>query len=115
MKFVYCPKCKELRVKPWYALRPICSRCRDDAKEIVVKKTWLTYLLYALMVGIAAVVYIYTRSGNSLLLYAGIAGLVAAFIVQAVELSRGERVARARIKATKSDVKGFEAKGWLDE
>lgn len=115
MKFAYCPKCKELRVKPWYSLHATCSRCRDAAKEIVVKRTWLTYTLYGIMVAITAAVYQYTRSGNSLLLYAGIAGLVAAFIVQALELSRGERVARARIKATKSDAKGFEAKGWFDK
>lgn len=115
MKFAYCPKCKELRVKPWYAMRTICSRCRDDAREITVKRTWLSYLLYSMMGAILVLVYSYTRTDISILLYGAIAVLVGAFVVQALELSRGERVARSRIKATKSDVDGFKERGWLDK
>lgn len=73
----------------------------------------MTYLLYFLIVVVLALIYTYTRTDQAVLLYAGIGGLVATIIVQAVEISRGERVARARIKATKSDAKGFRKRGWL--
>lgn len=112
MKFVYCPKCKEMRVKPWYAIRPWCSRCRQDAKEIRVPRTVLSYVLILLIGEVFTTIFLYTRTDDSLLLYAGVAGLVATLIVQGVDMSRGERVARARIKATKSDAQSFRKKGW---
>ena len=113
MKFVYCPRCKELRVRPWYTWKAWCSRCRQNAREISVPRTHLTYVLYALIALVFALIYTYTRTDETLFLYAGIGGLVATFIVQGVEISRGERIARARIKATKSDAKSFRKKGWL--
>jgi hypothetical protein len=113
VKFVYCPKCKELRVKPWYSFRAFCSRCRDDGREIPVPRTAYTFALYALILVVFALVYLYTNSDNFIFLISAIAGLVAAFIIQAVEISRGERFARAKIKATKSDAAGFKQKGWL--
>lgn len=73
----------------------------------------MTYLLYILIVAVLALIYTYTRTDQAELLYAGIGGLVATIIVQAVEISRGERLARARIKATKSDAKDFRKRGWL--
>jgi hypothetical protein len=113
VKFVYCPKCKELRVKPWYALRAFCSRCRDDGREISVPRTFNTFILYALILGVFALVYMYTSSDNFVFLIGMIACLVMSFAIQAVEISRGERYARARIKATRSDAVGFKKKGWL--
>jgi uncharacterized protein (DUF983 family) len=113
VKFVYCPRCKELRVKPWYAIRAWCSRCRQDAKEIRVPRTFLSYLLIILIGSVFVLIFMYTRTDESILLYGGIGGLIATLVVQAIEISRGERFARARIKATKSDAKGFKKKGWL--
>ncbi|UCE91844.1 MAG: hypothetical protein JSV90_01450 [Methanobacteriota archaeon] len=113
MKFIYCPKCKELRVKPWYSIRAWCSRCRQDAREIRVPRTAMSVVLIALIGIVFTVIYMYTRTDDPILLYAGIVGLIATFIVQGVEMARGERWARARIKATKSDAKGFRKKGWM--
>jgi len=113
VKFVYCPKCKELRVRPWYSLRAWCSRCRESGREIPVPRTVYTYVLYALIFGTFALVYMYTDSDQMIFLLGGIVGLVGAFVIQAFEISRGERFARAKIKATKSDVPGFQKKGWL--
>lgn len=113
VKFVYCPKCKELRVKPWYSVRAWCSRCREHGREIPVPRTALTYVLYALILVVFGMVYTYTRSDEVIFLLGSILGLVGAFIIQAVEISRGERIARAKIKATKSDAQKFRKKGWL--
>ena len=113
MKFVYCAKCKELRVKPWYGIRPRCARCRYDAREIAVPRTTLSYIVYALVAVVFATIFTYSRTHNSLFLYGGIVGLVACFIAQAFEISRAEKIARSRIRATKSDAAAFRKKGWL--
>ncbi|MCJ7606422.1 MAG: hypothetical protein MUO94_01065 [Thermoplasmata archaeon] len=113
MKFLYCPQCKELRVKPWYSIRGGCSRCRGYAKEIAIPNTLMTYLVYACVASIFVLIYIYTSGGSSLLLYASIGALIATFILQDRELSRGRKYVMARIKPTKSDAKGFREKGWV--
>lgn len=113
VKFVYCHKCKELRVKPWYSMRARCARCRADAREISVPRTTLSFVTYGLIAEVLGTVFIYTRTDESIYLYAGIVGLVATFVVQAIEISRGERVARSRIRATKSDAVAFRKRGWL--
>lgn len=113
VKFVYCPKCKELRVKPWYSQRAWCSRCREGGREIPVPRTMYTYVLYALMLSTFALVYMYTESDSMIFLLGSIVGLIGAFVIQAFEISRGERIARAKIKTTKSDVPKFRKKGWL--
>ena len=113
VKFVYCSKCKELRVKPWYGIRPRCARCRYEGREIAVPRTAFTYVVYALVIAVFVTIFIYSRTHNSIFLYGGIAGLVACFIVQAFDMSRGEKVARSRIRATKSDAAAFRRKGWL--
>lgn len=111
VKFIYCPKCKELRVKPWYGMRPWCSRCREEGREIRVPRTTMTYVLYAMILVVFGLVYMYTSSGGIIYIIGGVVGLVAAFVIQAVELSRGERQARARIKTTKADAAALRAKG----
>ncbi|HIH01271.1 TPA: hypothetical protein HA259_04220 [Thermoplasmata archaeon] len=111
MKFVYCPRCKELRVKPWYTTRSRCARCRDEGREIVTPRTALTFVLYAMVMAVFALVYMYTSSDNSIFLIGGIVGLVIAFVVQAIEISKGERYARSKIKTTKADAAALKAKG----
>jgi len=113
VKFVYCPKCKELRIKPWYSTRPRCSRCRDNGRELKVPRTPLTFVAYALVVAILVLIYLYTRTDEAIYMYGGVVALVACFIVQAMDISRGERVARSRIKTARSDVEAFKKKGWL--
>jgi hypothetical protein len=70
-------------------------------------------MAYALIIGIFALIYLYTRTDEAVYLYGGIIALVACFIVQAMDISRGERVARSRIKTARSDVEAFKKKGWL--
>lgn len=111
VKFVYCPRCKELRVKPWYTTRSRCARCRDEGREIVTPRTALTFVLYAMVMAVFALVYMYTSSDNSIFLIGGIVGLVIAFVVQAIEISKGERYARSKIKTTKADAAALKAKG----
>jgi hypothetical protein len=111
VKFIYCPRCKELRVKPWYSLRAWCSRCRDEGREIRVPKSILTYILYAMILVVFAFVYMYTDSRSAVHLIGAVVGLVASFVIQAVELSRGEKQARARIKTTKADAAASRSKG----
>jgi hypothetical protein len=111
VKFVYCPRCKELRVKPWYTTRARCARCRDEGREIATPRTVLTVLLYAMILMVFALIYMYTNSDNSIYLIGGIGGLIAAFVVQAFEISRGEKYARARIRTTKADAAELRAKG----
>lgn len=100
-----------MRVKPWYSLRAWCSRCRDEGREIRVPKSILTYILYAMILVVFALVYMYTDSRSAVYLIGAIVGLVASFVIQAVELSRGEKQARARIKTTKADAAASRSKG----
>lgn len=111
MKFLYCPQCKEVRVKPWYSIRGGCSRCRGYAKEIPIANTLMTYLIYACVASIFIMVYAYTSGGSSLLLYGSIAALIATFILQDRELARGRRIVMATIRPTKSDAKHFRKQG----
>jgi hypothetical protein len=111
VKFVYCPKCKELRVKPWYGFRARCARCREDGREIATPRTALSFVLYAMILIVFLLVYMYTDSHNSIFLIGGIGALIASFAIQAVEISRGERYARARIRTTKADAAASRTKG----
>ena len=111
MKFVYCPRCKELRVKPWYTTRSRCARCRDEGRDIVTPRTTLTFVLYGMTLAVFALVYMYTSSDNFIFLLGGIVSLIIAFVIQAIEISRGERYARSKIKTTKADAATLRAKG----
>ena len=112
MKFTYCPKCKEVLVKPWYATRSICARCRGDTREIVVPRGPLTYLMYALVGVVFVLIYLNSQMGNAFLLYGALGAMVLMMIVQFVELSRGSKVAKARVRPTRSDLPEFRKKGW---
>lgn len=112
MKFVYCAKCKELRVKPWYARRVRCGRCRREGKEIEVPKSVLSYLIYVMMVFVIAVAIMDVNTGDDLYFYLAIVGVVALMAIQFIDMSRGEKYARARIRPTTSDVDEFRKRGW---
>lgn len=115
MKFTYCPRCKELRTKPWYALKDRCARCAGDVVLIPIPPAAMTYAVYAL-VGICFVlVYYGSKADDKLMIYAALAGVVAAMVLQFLELSRGEKYARTRIKPTKSDAAALKKKGWVKD
>jgi hypothetical protein len=112
VKYLYCPKCKELRVKPWYSMTERCSRCLGDVRAIEIPRGPMTYLVYLLAVVAMTLAYLYTREDDDLFLYAAVAFTVAMGVVQFKELIRGERYARAKIKVTRSDVPAMRKKGW---
>ena len=112
MKFVYCAKCKELRVKPWYARRVRCARCRGEGKEITVPKSGLSYLTYVMMVFVTAAALINVNTGDDLYFYLAIVGVGALLAIQFIDMSRGEKYARARIRPTTSDIDEFRKRGW---
>lgn len=103
VKYVYCPKCKELRIKPWYTFTPRCYRCGGIGREIPVPRGLATYVLYAMMVVFFTLIYFNTSTGNDLLLYAAIGIVVIVVALQISEMIRGERYANSRIKTTASD------------
>jgi hypothetical protein len=112
VKFLYCPKCKELRVKPWYSIRDSCTRCRGDVRVIEVPRTIWSYTVYGLTVVIFVAVYLNTRSDDSFYLYTAIILLISLAVIQLREVVRGERYARSKIKVTKSDLAKMRRKGW---
>ena len=69
----------------------------------MVPRTFLSFVMYMLVLVIFVAVYMYTDTDEGIFLVSGIVGLVAAFVIQAIEISRGERYARAKIKVTRSD------------
>ena len=107
MKFLYCPKCKELRVKPWYAIRNKCPGCCSDATVIVVPNSWMTYTSYFLYVLVPILVVIYVTSKATIWIYAAVALLVVMIILQYMDIIRGEKFAKAKIRVTASDSTRF--------
>ena len=112
VKFLYCPECKELRVKSWYAVRDVCSRCRGQARAIVVPRSALTYFSYALYVLVPGLVGVHLLTDADMYLCLSVAGLVAMMIVSYADISKGEKFARAKIKVTSSDKSELRKKGW---
>ena len=112
MKYLYCPKCKELRVKPWYTLTDRCPRCRGSVRVIEVPRSFGTYAVYILTAAAFALVYLNTQQGNGVFLYVALGLVVIMMIIQFMELSRGEKYARTKIKVTHSDLDALRKKGW---
>ena len=112
MKFTYCPKCKEVMVKPWYTTRNRCARCRGDMRVIDVPRGPLTYLMYVLVGAVFVLIYLNSRDANAFLLYGAFGAMVLMLVVQFKELARGARIAKNRIRPTRSDLPEFRKKGW---
>ncbi|MGQ9588038.1 MAG: hypothetical protein ACUVT7_06640 [Thermoplasmata archaeon] len=112
MKFLYCPSCKELRVKGWYSVRNRCARCLKDARAINIPSSWLTYLSYVLFVAIPVLVGIHVLTDSPGFLYMSAVGLVIMMIVSYLDVIRGEKIAKAKIKITSSDLDEFRRRGW---
>lgn len=112
MKYLYCPICKQLHVKPWFAVRNKCQNCFGDATVIHIPRNKVTYALYALYVIIPALILAYVEEHAKTYLYVAIAGLVVMMALAYVELVRGEKYAKAKIKITSADVQRFKRRGW---
>lgn len=112
MKYLYCPKCKELRVKPWYTIRDRCARCYGDSRVIPIPPSVFTYVVYVTMLACFALLFLYTRNDDDTYLYVAIALAVVMGAAQVKDLFRGEKYARTKIKITHSDTKTMKGKGW---
>lgn len=112
MKYLYCPKCKELRVKPWYSIKDRCARCHNDVRPIEVPRTLASYMIYVLAAAAFALIYLNSKGGDDVYLYTAIVLVVAMMVLQFKELVRGEKYAKAKIKVTQSDTKTMKDKGW---
>ncbi len=110
MKFLYCPKCKQLRVKPWYSIRDRCLGCMGDAVVISVPNSWMTYVSYVLYVTIPVLVVMYVTSNVTTWIVASVILLIAMMIIQYKDMVRGERFARSKIRVTASDSEAFKAR-----
>lgn len=99
-------------MKPWYARRVRCGRCRGEGTEITVPKSGLSYLIFVMMVLVTAAAIMDVRTGDDLYFYLAIVGVVALIAIQFIDISRGEKYARARIRPTSSDVDEFKKRGW---
>ena len=103
MKFLYCPRCKEVRVKSWYSIRDRCPRCFGDATAIKAPFTTYTLALYVFYVLVPALVGLYMLTDIQIYLYISIGALVIMFALAWVVVSQGESYARSKIKVTNSD------------
>lgn len=112
VKYLYCPKCKELRVKPWFAIRNQCQMCFGEAREIRIPNNWMTYLSYVLYIGIPALVSISLYLKDRTFLYVAVVLLVVMMVVAYANVLRGEEYAKTRIKVASSALSDFQRRGW---
>jgi hypothetical protein len=112
MKFLYCAKCKELRIKPWYSITPRCLGCIGDATVIQVPNSWMTYVSYVLYIVIPALVVLYVTSSTLTWIYLAVVLLVVMMILQYMDVVRGEKYARSKIRVTAADSGRFKTRGW---
>ncbi len=112
VKFLYCPRCKELRVKSWYQVRNVCSRCFSNAAAINVPRNWMTYLSYILYIVIPALIVVNQITSSATYLQLAIVLLVVMLIVAYADIVRGEKYAKTKIKVADSDLDQFRKKGW---
>ena len=113
VKYLYCPQCKELRVKSWYQVRNVCSRCFSEAATIKIPRNWMTYASYILYVVVPALIAANQITGSKTYLQLAIVGLVVMLIVSYADIVRGEKFARTKIKVAGSDLDQFRKKGWV--
>ena len=110
MKFVYCARCKELRIKPWYSITPRCLGCNGEVTVIQVPNSWMTYVSYVLYVVVPAFVVLYVTSDTLIWIYSAVVLLVVMMIVQYMDVVRGEKYAKSKIRVTAADSGRFKSR-----
>lgn len=103
VKFLYCPKCKDLKPKAWFAISDTCISCLGPARAIPIPAAPLTFAKYALWILVIALVAVHLAVNDRTYLWVAVIGLVAAMILAYVDLQRGERIAKAKIRLTSGD------------
>lgn len=112
VKYLYCPRCKELRVKSWYQIKNKCQLCFSDATAIPIPNSWMTYALYTLYVVTPGLVLVSVNNNDKTYLYAAVVFLVLMFILSWLEVSRGMAYSRTKVKITSANRKDFRKRGW---
>jgi len=112
VKYLYCPRCKELRVKSWYQIRDKCQLCFSDSTAIKIPNTWMTYVLYVTYIVAPALVLLSVAWDDRRYLYSGIAVTAIMIVFSWLELGRGLAYSKTKIKVTSADSDGFRKKGW---
>lgn len=92
-------------------MRDRCARCYGNLSVIPIPPSVFTYVVYVTMAVAFVLLYMYTRNDDDLYLYIAIVFAVVMAGAQVVDLSRGEKYARAKIKMTQSDTKAMKDKG----
>jgi hypothetical protein len=112
VKYLYCIRCKDIRLKSWYAISNKCPVCLSDATPIKIPNTWRTYLLYALYVTTPALVVVSVWTDDKQYLYFALALVFVMMVISWLELGRGREYARAKVKLTHHDIDDFRKRGW---
>lgn len=112
VKYLYCPHCKELRVKSWYQMRNVCSRCFGNAAAITIPRNWMTYASYILYVVVPALIVANQITGSAIYLQLAVVGVIVMLIVSYADIVRGEKYARTKIRVAGSNLDQFRKKGW---
>jgi len=107
VKFLYCPKCKDLRPKAWFSISDTCISCRGPARAIPIPRTPVTYAKYVLWIVVLAMIALHLKLDDRMFLWAGVVVLAAGMVLAYVDLLRGERKARARIRMTAADLEAL--------
>ena len=112
MKFLYCKRCKDIRLKSWYAISNKCPICLSEATPIKIPNTWLTYILYALYVTAPALIVVYAMNDDKQYLWFALVLVIIMMAITWVELGRGREYARAKVKITQQNLGDFRRRGW---
>lgn len=107
MKYLYCPRCKQLHVKPWFAIRDRCQNCFGEATAIQVPSNWMTYTSYVLYVLIPALIVVYLTEHVKVYLYLAVSLLLVMMVVSFMDIGRGKKYAKERIRVANTDVDVF--------
>ena len=112
VKFLYCRRCKDIRLKSWYAISNRCPVCLSQATPIKIPNTWLTYLLYLMYVISPSILVIYVIQDDRTYLWIALVLVAAMMVVSWLELGRGREYARAKVKITHHSADDFRKRGW---
>jgi hypothetical protein len=112
VKFLYCKRCKDIRLKSWYAISNRCPICLSNATPIKVPNIWLTYLMYLLYVLSPSILVIYVIEDDRTYLYVALFMVLVMMVISWLELGRGREYARAKVKITQQNLGDFRKRGW---
>jgi hypothetical protein len=100
MQFLYCPDCKQMQPRRWYASKR-CTICQGDAVVLKVKSSLIGYLatISAIMSLILAGLYVsdYDTLIGENIVYVFLIFIILAFALMFVELGRAQKVAEEMV------------------